>query len=61
MGLSILVHDKVCDPYTYICIFKEEVLCLDSLDSDGDEIRQLKSQLRRVHELRKKSTLDSDP
>ena len=41
-------------------IFQEEVLGLDSSDSDDDEIRQLKSQLRRVQELRKKSTLDSD-
>ena len=41
-------------------IFQEEVLGLDSSDSDDDEIRQLKSQLKRVQELRKKSTLDSD-
>ena len=33
---------------------------MDSSDSDDDEIRQLKSQLRRVQELRKKSSLDSD-
>ena len=36
------------------------MLGLDSSDSDDDEIRQLKSQLKRVQELRKKSSLDSD-
>ncbi|XP_060605929.1 something about silencing protein 10-like isoform X2 [Ruditapes philippinarum] len=39
---------------------EEEVLALDSEESDDEEIRNLKAQLRRVKQLEKKEALGSD-
>lgn len=39
---------------------QEEVLALDSEESDDEEIRELKAQLRRVKQWERKEALGSD-
>ena len=45
---------------TYNIKLQEGVMDLDSEESDDDEIRQLKSQLRRVQRLQHKGDIGSD-